>query len=162
VVAAGFFFSADNSAERPRHPIQEIGPWCKRSDAQTLDCYGYGCGVAGRAALRAQDKRLRENPLPAAATLAAKFEASRGAIVDEITFTGLRRNLAENACKPNRVARWRADDAAKIEKDVRTLAHTIGLKPCGPRSNRPPIPPRTRKTLLDAEADLLRSGNALF
>jgi len=76
------------------------------------------------AALRGQDKRLRENPLPAAATLAAKFEASRGAIVDEITFTGLRR-ISPKTLTSQIVSRpGEPLDAAKIEKDVRTLAHT--------------------------------------
>jgi outer membrane protein assembly complex protein YaeT len=76
------------------------------------------------AALRAQDKRLRENLLPAAATLAAKFEASRGAIVNEITFTGLRRISPKTLTSQIASRPGEPLDAAKIEKDVRTLAHT--------------------------------------
>jgi outer membrane protein assembly complex protein YaeT len=76
------------------------------------------------ATLRAQDKRLRESPPRAGATLAATVEAGPGAMVDEIKFTGLRR-ISPKALA-NQIASRSGEplDAAKIEKDVRTLGRT--------------------------------------
>ena len=78
----------------------------------------------GAATPRAQDKPLLENPLPAAAGLAATIEPGRGPIVDEIEFTGLRR-ISPKTLAVKIVSRpGEPLDAAKIDKDVRTLAHT--------------------------------------
>ena len=81
--------------------------------------------LVGAATLRAQDKRLRENSLPVAATFAATMEAAgRGPIVDAITFTGLRRISPKTLTTQIGSRPGEPLDAGKIEKDVRTLAHT--------------------------------------
>jgi len=105
--------------------VSGIGPWCKGAILKRWIVVAMVVvSLVGAATLRAQDKRLRENPIPAAATFAAKFEASRGAIVDEITFTGLRR-ISPKTLTTEIVSRpGEPLDAAKIEKDVRALAHT--------------------------------------
>ena len=74
---------------------------------------------AGAATLHAQSKSLREK--------APEFEAevaAAGAIVGEITFTGLRR-ISPEALKSQMLSRaGTALDAGKIEHDVRALART--------------------------------------
>ncbi len=74
--------------------------------------------LVGAATLRAQNVSLRESTPELAA------EGAGGAIVDEITFTGLRR-ISPEALKNQMLARaGDVLDAAKVEHDVRALART--------------------------------------
>ena len=76
------------------------------------------------ATLRAQDKLPRQSPMASAATFTATVETGRSSIVDEIEFTGLRR-ISPKTLKNKIVSRpGEPLDAARIERDVRTLVHT--------------------------------------
>jgi outer membrane protein assembly factor BamA len=79
--------------------------------------------LVGAATLRAQNESPPGNQ-PEALALVGAVEAARGAIVDEITFTGLRR-ISPEALKSQMLARAGSElDAANVERDVRALART--------------------------------------
>src|SRR4029077_14348987 len=80
--------------------------------------------LVGAATLRAQDKRVRENRIPTVATFAATVKPRRGAIVEKIQCAELRRISPKTLTSQIASRPGEPLDAAKIEKDVRTLAYT--------------------------------------